>query len=183
MEAPTGSSFDRDDEDAVDAAASEEPIRVLVRVRPAATRGTPNDVASGCVGVEPPDTLRITRPAANKGEVRAKFDAVIGGEASQRGTFAHVRPAVDAALSGVNATVFAYGQTGSGKTFTLFGGLLPGDAQPPRAPEDGGAATSDRELLEAAEGAATDLEGMARARSASSSRARPSRRGTACGSR
>ena len=30
-----------------------------------------------------------------------------------------VRPLVESALSGYNATVFAYGQTGSGKTYTM----------------------------------------------------------------
>ena len=30
-----------------------------------------------------------------------------------------VRPLVESALAGYNATVFAYGQTGSGKTYTM----------------------------------------------------------------
>lgn len=32
------------------------------------------------------------------------------------------QPIVDAALCGINGTIFAYGQTGSGKTFTMSGG-------------------------------------------------------------
>ena len=32
-----------------------------------------------------------------------------------------VKPAVQAVLSGFNATVFAYGQTGTGKTYTMQG--------------------------------------------------------------
>ena len=111
---------------------SEEPIRVLVRVRPHSTGGKA-ETASGHVGVEPPDTLRVSR--AKQGEVRARFDAVLGGVATQDEVFQHVGPAVDAAMAGINATVFAYGQTGSGKTFTLFGGMLQGDPPPRREPE------------------------------------------------
>jgi hypothetical protein len=38
-----------------------------------------------------------------------------------------VRPLVESALAGYNATVFAYGQTGSGKTYTM---VRPAPARP-----------------------------------------------------
>jgi DNA-binding FrmR family transcriptional regulator len=91
-----------------------EPIRVVVRVRPiAAARGT--------VSVHAPDTIHVRR---KEGELRAQFDAVLDTAAAQRDVYTQVAPAVQAALNGLNSTVFAYGQTGSGKTHTLFGGML-----------------------------------------------------------
>lgn len=114
------------------ALGSEEPIRVLIRVRPPSTNGK-NESTSGNVTVEPPDTLRVSR--AKQGEIQARFDAVLSSSASQDEVFQHVGPAVDAVMGGVNATVFAYGQTGSGKTYTLFGGLLQGEPAPSTDPE------------------------------------------------
>lgn len=50
-----------------------------------------------------------------------KFDGVLEG-ASQESVYDQAaRPAVEAALRGVNATLLAYGQTGAGKTFTMCG--------------------------------------------------------------
>ena len=96
--------------------ADEEPIRVVVRVRPALDdRSGP----SQHLVVEPPDVV-VAR--GRQGEVHAQFDAVLGGEASQADAYEHVGPAVDAAIRGINATVLAYGQTGSGKTHTMQGG-------------------------------------------------------------
>ena len=104
-----------------DDAGDDEPIRVVLRVRPAVA-GTTEQIT-----VEPPDTLRVVR-GGRQGEVCARFDSVLGAEATQPRVYEQVRPAVSSALAGLNSTVFAYGQTGSGKTHTLFGGLLPGGA-------------------------------------------------------
>ena len=50
-----------------------------------------------------------------------RFDAVLDQTSTQVDVFSQVRPLVDAAVSGYNATVFAYGQTGTGKTHTMLG--------------------------------------------------------------
>lgn len=64
----------------------------------------------------------------------------------QLGVYEHIRPAVEAALSGLNSTIMAYGQTGSGKSHTLFGGLNPDDAPPARATD--GTSSSGPSTLE-----------------------------------
>ena len=48
------------------------------------------------------------------------FDYLYDQNSTQEDIYTNsVRPLVEAALSGYNATVFAYGQTGSGKTYTM----------------------------------------------------------------
>ena len=92
--------------------------------------------------------------------MRARFAAVLDTDVTQSTAFRHVSPAVEAALGGLNSTVFAYGQTGSGKTYTLFGGLLAGEPPPPSAdgsePGDGEgmAARALRHIFSRAEAAA-----------------------------
>ena len=49
------------------------------------------------------------------------FDAIFDEATEQDAVFEKVRPFVDAALDGYNATVFVYGATGSGKTHTMIG--------------------------------------------------------------
>lgn len=54
------------------------------------------------------------------GDKSFTFDYLYDPAATQTDIYTHsVRPLVEAALSGYNATVFAYGQTGSGKTYTM----------------------------------------------------------------
>ena len=140
-------------EDDVDAPA--EPIRVLVRVRP-----TADGSASVLQVDEGSGAVRLTRGRQN---FDVRFDGVLGSGATQERVYEqHVRPAVDAALSGINSTVLAYGQTGAGKTHTLFGGLLP--EQPPPASGgpgesalDGMAARALRQVFESAERAGARL--------------------------
>ncbi|KAL1530050.1 hypothetical protein AB1Y20_000972 [Prymnesium parvum] len=103
-----------------EAEGEEAPIRVVVRVRPVPAAAA----RAAALTVRPPDEVHVQRA---QGELHARFDAVLGADAEQSAVYAHVEAAVDAALRGVNSTVFAYGQTGSGKTHTLFGGLLPDD--------------------------------------------------------
>lgn len=58
-------------------------------------------------------------PAAERVHV---FDQVLGPEATTRQLWtSHVAPLMEAAVGGINTTVFAYGQTGSGKSYTMFG--------------------------------------------------------------
>lgn len=55
------------------------------------------------------------------GTSRYKFDRVFSQSAGQADVFALVKPLLEAAFEGYNATVFAYGQTGTGKTHTMLG--------------------------------------------------------------
>jgi centromeric protein E len=49
-----------------------------------------------------------------------QFDNVFGPDLSTEQIFdKHVKDIVQAAMGGINQTVFAYGQTSSGKTFTM----------------------------------------------------------------
>ena len=51
---------------------------------------------------------------------RAEYLILLAQTYAQEGIYEQcVRPLVESALSGYNATVFAYGQTGSGKTYTM----------------------------------------------------------------
>ena len=54
---------------------------------------------------------------------RFTFDRVAPPEVSQAALFemSGVKELMDAALTGLNASIFAYGQTGSGKTYTMSG--------------------------------------------------------------
>ena len=52
-----------------------------------------------------------------------KFDSVFPASVGTRQVYDELfKPAVDAVLSGMNATLLAYGQTGTGKTYTMSGG-------------------------------------------------------------
>jgi hypothetical protein len=152
------------------AGATDEPIRVLVRVRPPLPIDGPGTQAP--MQIIDGDTVRMSR---KERAVTVRFDAALDGRCAaalatpaagarrraahppcvlhrrlsasprpraahrppphpprahsvtQAGVYEHVRPAVEAALSGLNATIMAYGQTGSGKSHTLFGGLNPND--------------------------------------------------------
>ena len=113
-----------------DSDSATETIRVLVRVRPApdGSSSLAVDTAEGGIHLK-----------KGKQNFNVKFDGVLDSHATQSDVYQHVRPAVDAALSGVNSTVLAYGQTGAGKTHTLFGGLLPDDAPAASASADAAA--------------------------------------------
>ena len=119
-----------------DSDSATETIRVLVRVRPAPD-------GSSSLAIDPEEGgIHLTR---GKQSYNVTFDGVLDSRATQSDVYRHVRPAVDAALSGVNSTVLAYGQTGAGKTHTLFGGLLPYD--PPTA-SAGADADADADALD-----------------------------------
>lgn len=95
---------------------SKENIKVLVRIRPLLAHET------GQVAIvsESGNVVRVNGPTPNR-QLQCCYDAVLGPEVSQDGTFSHVRECISAVLAGENSTVFAYGQTGSGKTYTMFG--------------------------------------------------------------
>lgn len=95
---------------------SKENIKVLVRIRPLLAHET------GQVAIvsEGGNVVRVNGATPNR-QLQCCYDAVLGPEVSQDGTFSHVRECISAVLAGENSTVFAYGQTGSGKTYTMFG--------------------------------------------------------------
>ena len=86
-------------------------MRVVVRVRPSSS--------SVCV-CEP--HVGSTIQTEMQGPTPLEFNAVLGGESTQREAFLCCGlPMLEAALEGNRACLFAYGQTGSGKTFSLLG--------------------------------------------------------------
>eukprot|EP00277_Geminigera_cryophila_P000953 CAMPEP_0179413612 /NCGR_PEP_ID=MMETSP0799-20121207/5196_1 /TAXON_ID=46947 /ORGANISM="Geminigera cryophila, Strain CCMP2564" /LENGTH=98 /DNA_ID=CAMNT_0021186105 /DNA_START=123 /DNA_END=415 /DNA_ORIENTATION=+ len=88
-------------------------VRVAVRVRPQTTKE---------LTAREHDTVEChleTRQAV-VADRSFTFDYLYDQASSQEDIYKEsVRPLVEAALSGYNATVFAYGQTGSGKTYTM----------------------------------------------------------------
>ncbi|GAV03422.1 hypothetical protein RvY_13848 [Ramazzottius varieornatus] len=117
------------------AAKSEEAVRVLVRCRPLSDK----EVAAGYKPVVIVDNkarkITVKTDKAEKGEKVYTFDGVYGSESTQEDVFnGSIRSLVDAALQGFNSTIFAYGQTGTGKTFTMQGsskdpGIIPRSMQ------------------------------------------------------
>ena len=88
-------------------------IRVLARVRP-----------SKRSVITESDTEIVLR------DKKFYYDRVLTTQSKQVSVFEAVRPLIQDALDGYNATVFAYGQTGSGKTWTMSGskknpGIIP----------------------------------------------------------
>jgi len=67
-------------------------------------------------GARPYPHSRRTRPTKT-----FTLDRVFGPNAVQEDVYEHVKPLVQSAVDGYNATVFAYGHTGSGKTHTMTG--------------------------------------------------------------
>ena len=89
-------------------------VNVAVRVRPLSAKERVN---SDRRIVQVVDKLNQVIVGADRGFT---FDFTFGDNAEQRDIFEScVRPLVDSAMDGYNATVFAYGQTGSGKTYTM----------------------------------------------------------------
>lgn len=90
------------------------PVRVFLRVRPADATEAVSDLA--CT----PGTATM-RGRTFPFDTCFANDAGCGG--SQDDVYRRVGPSLlDAARSGMNATVLAYGQSGSGKTHTMFSG-------------------------------------------------------------
>ncbi|KAJ3354198.1 Kinesin-like protein kif22 [Allomyces javanicus] len=91
-------------------------VRVALRVRPRKT--TEQDECLALV----PETASVQIPGRDGQWQEFQLDNVYGPDSTQRAIFdTNVRPMLDEALTGVNATIFAYGMTGSGKTFTIEG--------------------------------------------------------------
>ena len=99
-------------------------VRVCVRVRPM----MPHEAARGDVAVVrcggATSLQAVVARVGDKETLRQyEFDRVCTADMSQADVFDQcgMKALLDAALSGVNVSVFAYGQTGSGKTFSMSG--------------------------------------------------------------
>eukprot|EP00937_MAST-01D_sp_MAST-1D-sp2_P000196 g196.t1 len=103
--------------DCVDRAASQQALRVLVRIRPA-VHLAPVGLACSDDGQH----VEVHEGGTGRASRSLSFGRVFDARATQSEVFEHAaRPLVDVALSGINCTVLAYGQTGSGKTYTMMG--------------------------------------------------------------
>ena len=104
--------------------ATEENVRVVVRVRPLNKK----EQEKGCrevVLIHQPDCIIEIKNPAVEGEKEGKsftFDGVFPGDTPQAELYNQVaRPIVENVIEGYNGTIFAYGQTGTGKTYTMEG--------------------------------------------------------------
>ena len=105
------------------AAASEDPIRVIARVKPVSASAAGG--RAHCVTVAAGGA-----PALVVGGQTYAFDSVADASATQEAVWElAARGISDNALAGYNGTVFAYGQTGSGKTHTIYGPGLAGEGE------------------------------------------------------
>lgn len=102
-----------------DPAKSSACIHVAVRVRPLNARELQQD-ALPAWAVDDNGHVHLTRG----GNAPAyAFDTVHGDSSSNQEVYTSLaRPVVQAAISGINGTIFAYGVTSSGKTHTMLGG-------------------------------------------------------------
>ncbi len=95
-----------------DISASDEAIRVFVRVRPAIQ----SEISKEAVSVEGNKGIRLKY---DKYDISCQYSRVFGNMCGQEEVFAGVQPLLRDALGGVNCSIFAYGQTSAGKTHTM----------------------------------------------------------------
>ncbi len=143
-------------------------FRGLSPFRPPSDTRAPRPASPRCsVHTHDADTVEVEVP---KGDPRQfNYNGVFGAKSSQDDVFTRVgKPAVDAALTGVNAAIFAYGQTGAGKTHTMIGttddrGLIPRaleylfEAMPQNENDPTGSIEVKCSFLEIYNGTITDL--------------------------
>jgi hypothetical protein len=92
------------------AAAGDDRVKVVVRIRPPSEREALEPACLQHTGVDTLTLLSSPEPAY------FTLDHVAGAASTQHHMFKVVgRPIVENALAGFNSTIFAYGQTGSGK--------------------------------------------------------------------
>ncbi|OAD58797.1 Centromere-associated protein E [Eufriesea mexicana] len=96
-------------------------IKVAIKVRPFIKREKDDNLAIQWVVQE--NSIISTDPEMKKrGDGGFVFDHIFDMNASNSDVFnTVVKPIVNAAVNGINGTVFAYGQTSSGKTYTMMG--------------------------------------------------------------
>ena len=92
-----------------------ECVQVVARVRP-------EDLQDGeaCLLNQDPQ-IRLLPSGQSKTSRVFTVDRAFGPAASQEDVYSLVRPLVESAVRGYNATVFAHGHTSSGKTYTMSG--------------------------------------------------------------
>ncbi|RKP39157.1 P-loop containing nucleoside triphosphate hydrolase protein, partial [Dimargaris cristalligena] len=106
--------------------ANHHKIKILCRVRPF----LPQEQADDCI-VTADRTIKIVNQRNPDEVFMYHFDACYAATANQCDIFQrNVRPLVDEAYQGLDATIFCYGVTGAGKTHTIQGdnsnpGLIP----------------------------------------------------------
>ena len=90
-------------------------MQVVARVRP-------EDLQDGeaCLLNQDPQ-IRLLPSGQSKTSRVFTVDRAFGPDASQEQVYSLVRPLVESAVRGYNATVFAHGHTSSGKTYTMSG--------------------------------------------------------------
>uniref|UniRef100_A0A7S3GHZ0 Kinesin motor domain-containing protein n=1 Tax=Palpitomonas bilix TaxID=652834 RepID=A0A7S3GHZ0_9EUKA len=109
-----------------DGGTSENYIKVAVRVRKPISedyvlQGGVSATLDNAIHIGS-DRESITLQKAGYDDREFFFDRVLDAQCTQEDAFDSVgKEVVEAALDGVNGTIFAYGQTGSGKTYTIFG--------------------------------------------------------------
>ena len=93
-------------------------VRVALRVRPMIGKEKVNRCTQ-CITIP-----SAKRPQVVMGDKRSfTYDYLYGPESTQADVYTGcIRPLVESAFAGYNATVLAYGQTGSGKTYTMGSG-------------------------------------------------------------
>ncbi|XP_053985227.1 kinesin-related protein 4 [Hylaeus volcanicus] len=96
-------------------------IKVAIRVRPLIKREKEENqtiqwvVQGNCIVPTDPEMKK-------RGDGGFCFDHIFDTDATNMDVFnTIVKPIVDAAVNGINGTVFAYGQTSSGKTYSMLG--------------------------------------------------------------
>ena len=100
------------------AAAGDDRVKVVVRIRPPSEREAAEPACLQHTGVDTLTLLSSSEPSY------FTLDHVAGAASTQHQMFKVVgRPIVENALAGFNSTIFAYGQTGSGKVRGWAGGL------------------------------------------------------------
>ena len=105
-------------------------VQVVLRVRPMNSLELRQEDPEPCLRVVNDHRMQyrhlevvVNRGAKEETVTAYTFDRVVPEEVGQRELFemSGVQELMDAALHGINVSVFAYGQTGSGKTYTMSG--------------------------------------------------------------
>lgn len=104
---------------------AKDAIRVVIRIRPMHPREIASGDSQAFRQLSDRKTIHavINRIGDKETVKQFTFDRVAGPDMHQKGFFemSGAKELVDAALTGVNVSIFAYGQTGSGKTFSMSG--------------------------------------------------------------
>ncbi|XP_034941267.1 kinesin-related protein 4-like [Chelonus insularis] len=96
-------------------------IKVAIKVRPLIKREEDERLPIQWT-VEGNSISQIDPETQKRSETQFHFDYIFGMHNTNEEVFnATAKPIVEAAMNGINGTIFTYGQTGSGKTYTMLG--------------------------------------------------------------